>query len=131
MHMGVHLTLSANAARAGAAGNEFFHQRQKKSLAEMAELRVRLKVERLADDVLIVFVKDDPEAQRSVETGTTLFHLRNFDGKTIGGWWLAGDRKQHQQILTLRPGNPHTHSHRARLAAFGLPALSFAHPQLG
>ena len=76
--------LPANAPRAGAAGDEFFHQRQKKRLAEMAELRVRLKVERLADDVLIVFVKDDPEAQRSVETGTTLFHLGNFDGKTIG-----------------------------------------------
>jgi hypothetical protein len=41
----VQLTLSVNAARAGAAGNEFFHQRQKKRLAEMAELRVGLKVE--------------------------------------------------------------------------------------
>jgi len=49
------LALPVNAPRAGAAGDEFFHQRQKKRLAEMAELRVRLKVERLADDVLIVF----------------------------------------------------------------------------
>ena len=88
-----HLTLSVNAARAGAAGDEFFHQRQKKRLAEMAELRVRLKVERLADDVLIVFVKDDPEAQRSVETGTTLFHLGISTAKRSddGGWLVIGN----------------------------------------
>jgi hypothetical protein len=60
----VPLTLSVNAARAGAAGDEFFHQRQKKCLAEMAKWHLRLKVERLADDVLIVFVKYNPEAQR-------------------------------------------------------------------
>ena len=56
------LTLSVNAARAGAAGIEFFYQRQKKCLAEMAKWHLRLKVERLADDVLIVFIKDDLEA---------------------------------------------------------------------
>src|SRR5947207_1283669 len=81
----VQLTLSVDAARAGTAANEFFHQRQKKRLAEMAEWRLRLKVERLADDVLIVFIKYDPEAERSVEPGSALFHLRNFNGKTIGG----------------------------------------------
>src|SRR5258708_22902934 len=97
----------------------------------MAEWRLRLKVERPADDVLIVFVKNDPEAQRSVKTGSTLFHLGNFDGKTIGGGRLTGDRKQQQQVLTFWPGNPHTHRHRARLAAFRLPALSFTHPQIG
>ena len=85
----VPLTLSVNAASAGAAGDEFFHQRQKKCLAEMAKWHLRLKVERLADDVLIVFVKYNPEAQRSVEADATFFHLRNFDGKTIGGGLLT------------------------------------------
>jgi hypothetical protein len=39
------LTLSVDAARAGASGYEFFHQRQKECLAKPAEWRLRLEIE--------------------------------------------------------------------------------------
>jgi hypothetical protein len=41
--------LPVNTARASPAGNEFFHPRQEKGFAEMAEGRLRLKVERPID----------------------------------------------------------------------------------
>src|SRR6516165_670779 len=97
----------------------------------MAERRIGFKIERLADDILILFIENNPEAQRGVEPGATLLHLGNFDGKTIGGGRLAGDWKQHQDIFALRPGDPHTHSHGTVLASFCLPALGFTYPQIG
>jgi hypothetical protein len=48
------LASAVDAARAGAASNEFLYQWQKERLAEPAERRLRLEIERLADRVLVV-----------------------------------------------------------------------------
>src|SRR5258707_4262159 len=80
---------------------------------------------------MVIFVKNDPETQRGVESGATLLHFGNFRGEAVWRGWLAGDRKQHQHVIALRSSDPHTHSNRTRLPALGFAALSFVHPQIG
>src|SRR6185437_12839649 len=102
----IRLTSAIHTVRVGATGNELFHQREEERLAEPADRRLWLKIERPTDRVLIIFVKNDPETQRGLEASTTFLHFGNFRGKAIRRWRLAGDRKQHEDIFAFRPGDP-------------------------
>ena len=77
-----------DAACASAARNKLFHQRQEKRLAEPSQRTVGREVEGLADDVLIIFVEDDPKTKVLIETSAALFRLRNLAAKRSDVGWL-------------------------------------------
>lgn len=105
-------------------------QRQEERLAEAAERRGRLEIERLTDDVRVVFVQDDPKTQVRIETGPPFLECGDLGGEARSLRLFGGDRKEQNQI-TGRPRKAHTDGDRAILAPLGLTRSSLTSPEIG
>jgi hypothetical protein len=74
----------------GSTSDEGFEQWKQKRLAKPAERRFWFEIKRLANDILIVFVEDEPQAEVGRQAGAVAFRSREFPRQsataTVPGW---------------------------------------------
>jgi len=88
------LAMAADFGERFTAGDEFAQYRQEEVLAEPANWRLRFEIERVADDVAVEFVHDDPESTICIEAGATFFDCRDLEGEPVPLGLFRGDREK-------------------------------------
>lgn len=97
------LSEAVHLGRGFPARDEFTQERKEESLADASDRRFGFEIERLSDDIRIIFIKDDPETQIGIASGPPLFDYRYLSGK-VPFFRLLGRDREEQHHVAIRPG---------------------------
>jgi hypothetical protein len=100
--------------------DERAQQRQEEGFAEAPVRRLRLQVERLADQIGVELIKDNPKPYIGIQTGAALFDGGNFSREARRLRPLGADRENENEIA-IRPGKVDADGNRPLLTP--LPSL--------
>lgn len=93
---------------------------------------MRLDVPGSLDDIVIVFVDDDPTLFEITETGATVFDIGNFQGDPSHLGRLCGDcQKDEMGVSIARTADRDDDTDWALFAPLGLTTLLLPCPEIG
>ena len=85
--------------------------------AESTDPAIRINVERRFQNIMVVFIQNDPQTHISIKPGSGALNPGNFQSKPASVWFLARDRQDKQIGSFVLANNGCDQRSRARFAA--------------
>lgn len=120
----------AHLGRGFSACDELTQERKEEGFAEAPDRRLGFEIKRLADDIGIVFIEDDPKTQIGIESGPPFLDCRYLSDKAPC-FGLLGRNGEEQHHVTIGPDKPYADSDRSLLSSFGLALGGLSCPEIG
>jgi uncharacterized protein YtpQ (UPF0354 family) len=128
--LGTDLSRPTDASQRFPARNETADEGQEECLAEATDRWFGFQIERLADNIGIVFVEDDPQAEIRIKPGAAFLDKGDLAGETSRFRLLGRNREQQQQVAAS-PGRSDANRDRPVLAPLRLTPMRFPRPKVG